>query len=76
MLDHISVVQTILAHYFFCIQIENKSLLTLKYSIHMDSRSLLRHEDMQQLPEIMTRKNEIRKSLVGEETLIITYFLD
>ena len=31
----------------------------------MDSRSLLRHEEMQQLPQIVTCKDEPRISLVG-----------
>ena len=37
----------------------------------MDSGSLLRHQDAQQLPEVVTRQNEPRKTLAGTWKLAV-----
>nr|CAB3230261.1 uncharacterized protein KIAA1751 homolog [Phallusia mammillata] len=47
--------------------LENKSSLAVKYSIRMDSASLLKHDNQQQLPEFVRRDGKPAKALVGPQ---------
>ncbi|XP_078491264.1 cilia- and flagella-associated protein 74-like [Ciona intestinalis] len=47
--------------------LENQSSLAIKYSIRLDSGSLLRHHNLQQLPDFISRSGDERKSLVGPQ---------